>query len=681
MASNPKILTRIIIEGHASNREFAQETIMIGRGANNDLVIQAQGVSGVHALLKLNGHTLTIQDLGSTNGTYVNGVRINNTTPVSAKDIISIGRAEMRVKIKAEKAVQHVAAPAPLEEESTPVEEAPKAPSMAALEDEDTPTEAEELQNPVQLSAAHVAGGQLREAAPVHEAAPLHVALQTRDAAPLRNVAPAHNTPRAEVIKPAQAFTAPVAAKSASQAPDEAPRPDNKVLEISMLWGEQLMAVSHHTKPESIYIGDDKKNEFRIETKELIGSDRFPFVVAENGGHILQFTDQMNLLITDGLGQVLGDKNTLLRAGKVAHVPYPGTKGIYRYPLALSDRISLQVGEITFIIRYVAPARWLPINVANTLDFYFSKVVAISLIAHIFLVLALLFTPQMPAGLETKLFQDPDRFANLIIAPPPVKKAKDDFKLQAKIEKVQQQTTKTTEREKFGKVEEKKVLASGKKGPAVDLDKRERDQKRALSSGIFSALKGSKGAASVFSGGGLGAGINNAVATLQGPSVEDAGGAGGLGSRGTGGAYGSGGLGIGGLGSGSGGGGLGGGGGNVGLAGRGKSTYSVSAGRSVVEGGLSKAEVAKVLQRAESQIRYCYEKELQNKPNLYGKIVATFKIGPNGRVIQSSISQTTMNDSNVESCVLQVINRLVFPNPRGGGAVDVNYPWLFKRSD
>ena len=38
------------------------------------------------------------------------------------------------------------------------------------------------------------------------------------------------------------------------------------------------------------------------------------------------------------------------------------------------------------------------------------------------------------------------------------KKAKDDFKLEAKIEKVQQTATKTTEREKFGKVEEKKVI-------------------------------------------------------------------------------------------------------------------------------------------------------------------------------------------------------------------------------
>jgi TonB family protein len=135
-------------------------------------------------------------------------------------------------------------------------------------------------------------------------------------------------------------------------------------------------------------------------------------------------------------------------------------------------------------------------------------------------------------------------------------------------------------------------------------------------------------------------------------------------------------LGIGGLGKGTG---KGTGGlGNVDLGGRGKGDYKVTSGRTVTKGCLTDEEVRRVLSRAHSQARYCYEKELQRNPNLNGKITTQFIIGPTGSIQTLTISQSTMGNENVEQCLMRVIKRLRFPRCKGGGVADVTYPWIFK---
>ena len=47
--------------------------LTIGRGADCDLVLPDDGASRMHAALSVDGHTLTVRDLGSTNGTLVDG--------------------------------------------------------------------------------------------------------------------------------------------------------------------------------------------------------------------------------------------------------------------------------------------------------------------------------------------------------------------------------------------------------------------------------------------------------------------------------------------------------------------------------------------------------------------------------------------------------------------------------
>lgn len=65
------------------------DSIRIGRGKTNDIVLTHAGVSMEHACIKRNGNDVVIEDHHSTNGTFVNGRRII-TAALHEKDIITI---------------------------------------------------------------------------------------------------------------------------------------------------------------------------------------------------------------------------------------------------------------------------------------------------------------------------------------------------------------------------------------------------------------------------------------------------------------------------------------------------------------------------------------------------------------------------------------------------------------
>jgi pSer/pThr/pTyr-binding forkhead associated (FHA) protein len=72
---------------------------VIGRGTAADLVLNEATISRAHALLAFRGDQLFVQDLGSTNGTLVNGV---NGPQVDLKDSdeIKMGRLVLRIRLE-----------------------------------------------------------------------------------------------------------------------------------------------------------------------------------------------------------------------------------------------------------------------------------------------------------------------------------------------------------------------------------------------------------------------------------------------------------------------------------------------------------------------------------------------------------------------------------------------------
>lgn len=75
-------------------------------------------------------------------------------------------------------------------------------------------------------------------------------------------------------------------------------------------------------------------------------------------------------------------------------------------------------------------------------------------------------------------------------------------------------------------------------------------------------------------------------------------------------------------------------------------------------------------------VRDCYEKRLQDRPTLQGKLVARFDIGPNGKVI-GAIAEG-MTDRELVLCVLSAVRNFEFDKPHSGGKLRVAYPFKFE---
>ncbi|MCY3832088.1 MAG: FHA domain-containing protein [Chloroflexi bacterium] len=86
-------LRLVVRRGPQPNHAFevSKDVTTLGRDISNDIVINDRETSRHHLRLMLAGDTLTIEDLGSTNGTFVNGKRVSGVTPLQNGDMIGLG--------------------------------------------------------------------------------------------------------------------------------------------------------------------------------------------------------------------------------------------------------------------------------------------------------------------------------------------------------------------------------------------------------------------------------------------------------------------------------------------------------------------------------------------------------------------------------------------------------------
>ena len=74
--------------------------IVIGRGHDAELRLSDPGVSRLHAAVRLEGRTLVVEDLGSANGTWVNGDRLRDPCRAGAGDSIELGHTRLEIQIE-----------------------------------------------------------------------------------------------------------------------------------------------------------------------------------------------------------------------------------------------------------------------------------------------------------------------------------------------------------------------------------------------------------------------------------------------------------------------------------------------------------------------------------------------------------------------------------------------------
>ena len=89
-----------VIQGQnaGATANLAEAPILIGRGNDAAIRLDDDYVSTRHARVVSNEDGIYAEDLGSTNGSYVNGQRITAPTTITMSDTLRIGKTMMKLE-------------------------------------------------------------------------------------------------------------------------------------------------------------------------------------------------------------------------------------------------------------------------------------------------------------------------------------------------------------------------------------------------------------------------------------------------------------------------------------------------------------------------------------------------------------------------------------------------------
>lgn len=100
--------------------------------------------------------------------------------------------------------------------------------------------------------------------------------------------------------------------------------------------------------------------------------------------------------------------------------------------------------------------------------------------------------------------------------------------------------------------------------------------------------------------------------------------------------------------------------------------------KTVILGGLDPDVIRQILVENIPRFRYCYQKVLDHSKNAFNGVVKLdFIIGASGHVTKAGVDSVTNVPGSVRSCVVNVLRRIRFPEPRGGGVTEVSQPMNF----
>lgn len=96
--SNSKASLRVVSAGTLANKEFTVgEEATLGRGQGCQVQLAESMVSQLHARLFRDTKGFHIEDLGSTNGTFLNGRKVSGPARLKKGDRIRVGPIELEV--------------------------------------------------------------------------------------------------------------------------------------------------------------------------------------------------------------------------------------------------------------------------------------------------------------------------------------------------------------------------------------------------------------------------------------------------------------------------------------------------------------------------------------------------------------------------------------------------------
>ena len=99
-----------------------------------------------------------------------------------------------------------------------------------------------------------------------------------------------------------------------------------------------------------------------------------------------------------------------------------------------------------------------------------------------------------------------------------------------------------------------------------------------------------------------------------------------------------------------------------------------------VTGSLNERVIAKIASQHSIQLEACYIKELSKTKDLEGKVTITWIVRKDGHIFSVKLKESTLNNKNMESCLIKTVKTWGYPPSKDGGITSVEFPIEFKLS-
>jgi hypothetical protein len=656
---------------------IAQEVVKVGKDARSHLRVEDELASRMHAVIEVASPAdITLIDLWNEPGTFVNGQRVNKCK-VHPGDQIQIGSTLIVLE-----SAEPVTAP-PAEASFAPP---PAPPSVLA--------------NPF-------AGANPFDAAPSTRNNPFAAvpsATANRFAA-ARAAATIGLGIEPPMDGDAGGFTYAMVKSGPDIHADEVEVPHLATIEVMILWGANVLHVSHLTPPHSFYVGEvlsDKNGCDYFIPSETLGTPRAPIVVSRGVGASLVILAQSDgYVVLPGEGRVTF--SDLVSSGRAW--PSSEMSGAYEFelPAGAKARMELVGSALVFQVSAANAGKKVAVGFLTTLEPAAFLFTGMSFLLHAGLVaLFAFFMPTMKGDTS----DDVDRDQILVM-----QKLLNTAAMREQEQLESQQVTETAPDQKEGGTGEAAKGEAGSLGTPNTKDTGHRygvqgpqdnpDPHLAKQAAIQEAAQfGVMGLIATMGGGdpkaptaawgaeeSLGRDEKSALGKIFGDNLDDSSGARGLDLSGVG--EGGGGphegIGLrdfGSLGNGP-------GPGTRQGIGNGRSRpgegHQVTAPKprpevTVVNGRLAPEIIQRIVRQNFGRFRFCYENGLRNNPNLQGRVAVKFIVDRNGAVATTADGGSDLPDQTVVECVVRAFGNLSFPQPESG-RVTVVYPITFSPAD
>ncbi len=650
-------------------KQFSDEQIVIGRSPEAKLLIEDDSVSPLHAVIELRESKYFISDLGSESGVFIKGSKVLEAV-LNSGDKITIGGFKVHFFIG-------VPMGAAISGENGDVPEGDDVTSEEVLAEEDHPVEGE---------------------VPVEEDPPVENKVVPRGQQFSENQMPQESVIKAkEVIRVSEGTYAPESAFSSIK--DIIKPGKGTVIEVVVSWQERVISTSHFSKSCIVNIGTDPSCDIIL-----------PLLGTELRKHkLLRIDSQAHVIITKEMdGEYITGGNKVKSFRDLARNNQLEAKGAkFILDIAQGDMAIIKFGggRLLVTVRYVPETP--KAALAPFLDLTASEVAGVVLalvVASIFSLYMMIYAPEKLDDLETKV-EEPFRKAVISFKPPkpkPVvvaaaetrknkpkevvvvknikKKAPTAAKKKGKTGKSGsvRKTPKKIKKVKNKRISQKRkggAVRTGSKGASAKSKKPDPKNMGILS--VFGNRGTQEKLNKVYSGSGELTGMAGAATGTTGFKDDRAGNSLGAKTKRTSGSgKGKKSIGVSGpITGGRGAGNFGFGSGSVGK----KSSVLINVGgqEEAFVGSIDREAIRRVILDNISQIRNCYERILNQKPDLFGKLVIEWDIENKGKVKKAKAIKNTTGSRKLASCVVKRLRSWRFPEPPDDQIARVTYPFVF----